>query len=102
MIFCNDIRTTNIFRAALCSAICITLTACHPTPPPEPIIKTVEVRIPVPTPCPAMVNRPAFADEDLPSATDIFDAARKAKIGLLQRGEYEHELEGALAACKGR
>ena len=79
--------------------LCGCAVACQSPPPPEPIIKTVEVRIPTPVPCPAMVTRPAFADEDLPSASDIFDAARKAKIGLLQRGQYEGELEGALRAC---
>lgn len=92
----------SFFRPPLGIFIALSLAACHLTPPPEPIIKTVEVRIPTPVPCPAMVNRPAFADEDLPSATDIFDAARKAKIGLLQRQDYENGLEAELRACAGK
>ena len=86
-------------RVAVVAALGVA--ACAAQSSPEPIIRTVEVVKPVPVPCPATVERPEFADARLPMSPEILTAAKRARIGIAQRAQYEMELERALAACKG-
>ena len=59
--------------------------ACAAQPAPEPIIRTVEVVKSVPVPCPAMVERPEFADALLPMSLEILTAAKRAMIAVAER-----------------
>jgi hypothetical protein len=83
------------------------LTACggkNVLPPPEPIIKTVEVKVAVPVPCPALAKlgpEPAYPDTDaaLNAAPDIWVATKLITAGRLMRLKRLAEYGAARASC---
>lgn len=76
---------------------------CAGSPPPEPIVRTVEVRVPVTLPCvpKALRVRPEYADNDkaLTAAVDPAERYLLLWVGRLQRMDREMELEAAVAGC---
>lgn len=73
-------------------------------PPPEPVIKTVEVKVPTPVPCAALAKlgpEPSYADTDaaLAATPDIFEASRILLKGRLQRLQRLAEYGAAKTAC---
>lgn len=92
-----------MIRAAAVLA-CLILTACATRPPPEPIVRTIEVAVPVATPCRVSVGpAPSYADADdaLRAAGDIFEAMKLRIAGREQRQAREAILEAALEGCAG-
>lgn len=88
-----------ILLAALALAGC-----AGSVPPPEPIVKTVEVKVAVPTPCPALAKlgeEPSYADTDaaLTASPDIFESTRLLLKGRLQRAKRLLEYSAARVAC---
>lgn len=74
------------------------------TPPPEPEIRTVEVKVNVPVPCEAMKSlgpEPAYADTDeaIAAAQDIGTLAKLYAKGRLQRVQRLKEYMVAKASC---
>jgi len=72
--------------------------------PPEPEVKTVEVKVAVPVPCAALAKlgpEPNYADTDaaLLAAPDIFEQARILSKGRLQRIKRGSEYIAARVAC---
>ena len=85
-------------------ACLLALGACAPRPAPEPIVRTVEVRVPVPVPCrPDVGPEPVYADspEALAAAPDVFEAMKLRIAGRDQRRGREAVLSAALAGCAG-
>ena len=84
--------------------MCCLVTACASAPPPEPVIRTVEVAVPIATPCRVSVGpAPAYADsaDALRQAADIFDAMKLRAAGRAQRQAREAVLQAALDGCAG-
>lgn len=76
------------------------LAACGATKPPtpEPIIRTVEIRVPVPVQCQGEIGpEPVYVDSDeaLAAAPNIFEAMKLRIVGRLQRIDRERELMAA-------
>lgn len=80
------------------------LSGCAATPPPEPIIRTVEVRVPVPVRCTPMLSpEPDYpaTDEARAMAANIFEGVKLLLAEIILRKAREAELKGQLAACAG-
>ena len=86
------------------------LTACA-THAPEPVVRTVEVKVPVPVqvkvpvkvPCAARVApKPRYADQDAAAQPDVFGQVRALMAGIEQRAKREQELEAAITSCGGK
>lgn len=91
-----------IRRASL--LLCCLVAACAPAPPPEPVVRTVEVVVPIATPCRVWVGpAPAYADsaDALRQAADIFEAMKLRAAGRAQRQAREAVLQAALDGCAG-
>ena len=92
---------------ALIFAAALALTGCggrDSLTPPEPIVKTVEVKVAVPVPCPALAKlgeEPSYADTDaaLSASPDIFESARLLLKGRLQRTKRLVEYGAAKISC---
>lgn len=85
--------------AALSASI---LTACGSVPQaiPEPVVRTIEVRVPVPTSCiKQMPQRPAFQSEAAILALPDYDAGFLLWSEWELKGGYIDRLEAVLAAC---
>lgn len=91
-------------------AIALALTGCT-TPRPEPIVRTIEVRVPVKVPvrvpmkipCAARVApKPRYADQNAAGQPDVFAQVRALLTGIEQRAKREQELEAAIIACGGK
>lgn len=79
-----------------------TLSACA-THPPEPVVRTVEVKVPVGVPCPdRRAPAPIYPDtpEAIAAAPDVFTLAQLYVAGRLLRIEREQEDNSQIAACK--
>ncbi len=75
------------------------------TPPPEPIIQTIEVKVPVAVPCDAADKigaAPAYPDSDgaLAAAADLYERVQRLLAGRTLRITREAALEAALNACR--
>ena len=71
---------------------------------PEPVIKTLEVKVAVPVACPALAKlgpEPTYDDTDaaLKSAGDIFESTRLLLKGRIQRTERLAAFGAARIAC---
>ena len=80
------------------------LAACAgKTPPPEPIIQTVEVQVPVPQPCvpKTLGGVPTYVDSDaaLKNAKDGAERYRLVYAGRLQRIARLGEVEPVIKSC---
>ncbi len=84
------------------------LTACTPTPPPEPIVRTVEVRVPFDDPACAREARdrlrqeaPQYPDSDdaLSRAASVFEGVQLLRAGRVLRIAREAAIMGAIEAC---
>lgn len=89
-------------------AFALALAGCSTAhlPPPEPIIRTVEVQVPVDNPeCPrkalAELGNPAYPDTDdaLRMAADLFERVKLLLAGRELREAREAVVIGALAEC---
>jgi len=86
------------------------LAACQTAQAPEPIIRTIEVRIPFDDPAcaRAAVERlgpsPAYPDTEnaLRTAPTVFAGVQLLKAGRILRIAREAALGGAIAACAAR
>jgi len=92
---------TNPIRL-LCAAV-LALAGCATAAPPEPVIKTVEVRVPVPVPCKGLAElgaEPTYPDSGaaLQAAVDLFE---RVKLLLAARGLRAARLEQYQAAARG-
>jgi hypothetical protein len=75
-----------------------------PPPAPEPIIRTVEVRVPVPQPCPILDRlgpAPTYPDtaEALRAAPNLFERVKLLVAGRALRIAREAALIAAAQAC---
>ena len=77
-------------------------------PPPEPIIRTVEVEVPVDNPecarkaeAEVVDTAPEFPDTDekLREAPNLFERVKLLMAGRELRMDYERRLEDAITAC---
>jgi hypothetical protein len=87
-------------QAAILAAVA--LAGCSTPRPPEPIIRTVEVRVPVMVRCePHLTPAPAYPDDaaSLRAAPDVFRAAQLVMAGRVLRDARITELQAALEAC---
>jgi hypothetical protein len=78
------------------------LSACATPAPPEPIVRTVEVKVPIPIRCtPSLSPAPAYPDSDtaIASTLDIFQLGQMYRAGRALRIAREAELEAALRGC---
>jgi hypothetical protein len=82
------------------------LAACASTghAPPEPIIRTVEVKVPVVQPCPALQQlgpAPVYPDSDaaIAAAGDIFEQVKLILAGRALRIAREIATLNAMEAC---
>ncbi|OGT54672.1 MAG: hypothetical protein A3E01_09990 [Gammaproteobacteria bacterium RIFCSPHIGHO2_12_FULL_63_22] len=89
----------------LAIAVTLVLAACATDrPAPEPIVRTVEVKVPVQVPCrPELGEEPAYPDTDeaLAMAPDIFVGVQLLKSGRGLRIQRDREKTAALAGCAG-
>ena len=86
--------------AALALAGCATTQA----PPPEPVIRTVEVKVPTPVPCKAIEElgaEPVYADTDaaLAAAPGLFDRTKLLLQGRAQRAARLGQYLAAKMSC---
>jgi len=73
-------------------------------PDPEPIIKTVEVKVPVTVPCPALESLgqpPAYPDtrQAIEAAPNLLERVKLVMAGRELRAARERALNAALEAC---
>lgn len=84
----------------------ILLTGCATTrTPPEPVVRTVEVKVPVPTPCKALTElgtEPKYPDSDaaLTGATDLFERVKLLLQGRLLRQARLGQYQAARNSCQ--
>lgn len=87
----------------LLAVLCLLL-GCATPPTPEPVIRTVEVRVPVPVRCTPMLSpEPDYpaTDEARAMAADIFEGVKLLLAEIILRKAREAELKDQLAACAG-
>lgn len=89
---------------ALLIPAALALAACAgKTPPPEPIVRTVEVQIPVPQPCvpKTLGAQPIYIDSDkaLVGAKDAAERYRLLYAGRKQRDARLGEIEPVIKSC---
>jgi uncharacterized lipoprotein YmbA len=78
----------------------LALAGCASKAPPEPIIRTVEIKVPVRTPCtPAPVPAPTYTADTVDLASNIFELVRALLVDREERKATETKLRGAIASC---
>lgn len=95
-------------RFAIVAAVgLLALSACAtgPRTPPEPIVRTVEVKVPVVAPCPALATlgaAPAYPDTEaaLTAAPNLFERVKLLLAGRVLRVQRELALTAAVGACQ--
>lgn len=91
-------------RTLLAASAALLLTACGTTPPPEPIVRTVEVRVPVFTSCVPRNLGPAptyvDSDEALRQAAGPDERYRLVIAGREQRKARSGEVEPVIDLCR--
>lgn len=95
-----DIAVKVLLAVALTSACA----ACTHTAPPEPVVRTVEIKVPVPVTCvPASLAEPTTyvdTDEALKSAAGPEDRFQLLAAGRIQRNARLSRVEPVIAACR--
>lgn len=88
------------------AALVALLAGCahHQAPPPEPVVRTVEVKVAVPVPCPALValgEEPSYPDTDaaIAAAGTIGELAALYAKGRVMRAQRLLEYSVAKASC---
>ncbi len=80
------------------------LAGCAPTPPAEPIIRTVEVLVPTPVTCLpenfSVDPRFQVSRADVAAAADAAERLRLLGAGFLERDIYAAEVAPVLRGCK--
>lgn len=97
----------SLFLWACIAALVLLISGCaHVTaPPPEPVIRTVEVKVPVAVPCKALdqlgPSEPAYPDTDnaLTSAANIFERVKLLLQGRAQRSARLEQYHAAKGSC---
>ena len=94
-------------KRILAAAPLFMLTACPGTNQerPEPIIRTVEVKVPVVQPCPALTVlglSPAYPDTDaaLAAAPNLFERVKLLLAGRVLRMQREETFAAVVSACQ--
>lgn len=90
---------------AILAAAGLSLAGCASVGPPEPIVRTVEVRVPVPVPCvpaDADLSGPDYPDTDaeLLAAEDAAERYSRLFAGRGLREAREADLVARLEACR--
>lgn len=93
--------------AAFCAILAATgLAGCATTPhePPEPVVRTVEVKVAQPVPCPALAElgpEPDYPDTDeaIRNAAGVGDLAKLYAQGRLMRAQRLSEYAAAKVGC---
>lgn len=75
-----------------------------PTPPPEPVVRTVTVQVPVNVPCPALEQlgeEPSYPDTPaaLNSVANIFERVKLLLQGRVQRDARLQQYTAAKRSC---
>ena len=81
------------------SSLMLAACATKPARAPEPIVRTVEVKVPVPVVCKAQVDVTPYAFDDVPIGLELDDHVRALLVDRLQRQQTEKLLRAALKAC---
>jgi hypothetical protein len=99
-------RTLLDIAAKVALTVCLTsaCTACATKAPPEPVVRTVEVKVPVPVACvPASLGAPpAYVDTDaaLKSAAGPEDRFQLLAAGRIQRNQRLAQVEPVIKGCR--
>lgn len=96
--------STETFVRPAALAAALLLAGCATTAPPEPVIRTVEVRVPVAIQCvpKGMPEPPAYVDTDaaLKSAAGPEDRFQLLAAGRIQRMQRQAVTEPILRTCR--
>jgi len=91
-------------RSILIIAAALAVTGCATTAPPEPVVRTVEVKVPVAVQCvpDKTPEPPAYVDTDaaLKSAAGPEDRFQLLAAGRIQRNQRLAVLEPLLRSCR--
>lgn len=92
---------------AMFAGLGLLLTGCASVAAPEPVVRTVEVRVPVPVPCIAAqedLSPPEYPDSDaaLLAAQDAAARYRLLYAGRGPRAAFEAELLARLEGCRAK
>ena len=90
---------------ALIPLLALAACATGPRTPPEPIIRTVEVKVPVVQPCPALEALgppPAYPDNDaaLAAAPNLYERVKLLLAGRVLRMTREANMAAIVQACR--
>lgn len=95
---------TRACLCATCALLAVVMAACATQAPPEPIVRTVEVKVPVPVACvPDGLGEPtAFVDTDaaLKSAAGPEDRFQLLAAGRVQRNQRLAQVEPVIKGCR--
>lgn len=82
---------------------CLLLAGCA-SAAPEPVVRTVEIRVPVPVPCVIDLPDPVYSDtaEALRNAPDIFERVKLLLAGRVERQAQDDAERAARRACGGQ
>lgn len=99
-------RQNTVYSAVFAILAAALAAGCQTTPqePPEPVVRTVEVKVATPVPCPALAElgpEPAYPDtaEAIEAAPDIGALAQLYAQGRLLRMQRLAEYTAAKAGC---
>ena len=91
-------------KVALFVGLSSACTACTHTAPPEPVVRTVEIKVPVPVTCvPASLGEPTGyvdTDEALKSAAGPEDLFQLLAAGRIQRNQRLARVEPVIKGCR--
>lgn len=97
-----------MIKSALLPAVALSLAGCGhmgQLPPPEPVVRTVTVKVPTAIPCPALAQlggEPSYPDTDAALravASNLADALTLLGVGRLLRIQRLAEYEAAKTGC---
>lgn len=91
-------------RPSLIALGCLALAACGATASPEPIVRTVEVKVPVAVSCvpPTLGDEPVYVDTDagLRAAAGPEDRFQLMAAGRIQRNAWLARVRPVLKGCR--
>lgn len=82
--------------------VALALAGCKTVSTPEPVIRTVEVKVPVAVPCrPKLPPEPVYAADVAPLDQNIFEQAKTLLVDREQRKERAAIEKAAREGCSG-